>query len=265
MKKLFACLLTLSLLLCACSAAPESDPALMEYPGLRWGMTIDEVLSARNLSADAIHYETTDIPEEGDSQQYWEYVMLFQNGEVFGLEATAVIYTFHDYSMTGEQYVLVAMDACFPEDTNTAALAQSITERYGEQETEAVSANWYSSSGEILLQTYAYEEEYVWESEASFASVLREDQAAIVHERYCAAQSSGSADKILPTQEQLMEVFSYTPACSIKLTPYFNEFMAKTGMELSEEQRAMDLTNCRLNLTCFSLDWKNQVEQMIAE
>ena len=50
MKKLIVCVLILSLVLCGCAEKRDYDPAKMEYPGLRWGMSPEEVQGALGFS-----------------------------------------------------------------------------------------------------------------------------------------------------------------------------------------------------------------------
>ena len=80
MKKLIVILLVLSLLLCGCNQKPESDPAQFEMPGLKWGMSPDEVLQS---GSKLLSIEVTTV------------------------SGRTLTYDFYSY---GERYVLAAAD-----------------------------------------------------------------------------------------------------------------------------------------------------------
>lgn len=234
-------------------AEPEYDRSMLEYPGLSWGMSVDEVLDAMDLDREDIAYESTDITEEGVSQNHWEYIMLYQDLELLGQKASAVFFTFRDYSMTGENYVLTAVDACYPDGTDgemadIAALAEKLTELYGERSPEYSSAYWNFSAGEPRIETRAYEEdEYVWNSELTAFDVMTPEQQEALYQTHCDNITSHGYEDI-PTREEEQQIYD-RPVCQITLYPFFDPFLSRLEQDLSGEQRELGLTNNRLTMS----------------
>ena len=96
-----------------------SDPGLLEYPGLKWGMTVDEAKSALNISDDMI------IEEKAYGE---EWRLILSGSEQFGVDAENILLRFCQYDDRTELY---HVQVTYAEGTDMTAVRDNLAEIYG--------------------------------------------------------------------------------------------------------------------------------------
>ncbi len=96
-----------------------SDPGLLEYPGLKWGMTVDEAKSALNISDDM-------IIEEKAYDNEWRLAL--SGSEQFGVDAENILLRFYQYDDRTELY---HVQVTYAEGTDMTAVRDNLAEIYG--------------------------------------------------------------------------------------------------------------------------------------
>ena len=125
MKKLTAFILGLALLvvcLSACEIAPKTekpDVSLLEFPGLKWGMTPEEAKAALNITDDMITEEKT----YGD-----ELRITLSGSRYFGADAEGVTLRFYQYS---DKTALWNVQVTYAPGTDMAAVRDNLSDIYG--------------------------------------------------------------------------------------------------------------------------------------
>ena len=100
-----------------------SNPSLLEFPGLKWGMTPEEVKAALNLSEDQIAYEYSYAEQDYDG---WLGVTGL---EYFGGEIQAARFQFCSNSET--EPALYRIELRYTDETDMAAIRDNLIEQYG--------------------------------------------------------------------------------------------------------------------------------------
>ena len=246
MKKLIVILLVLSLLLCGCTQKPESDPAQFEMPGLKWGMSPDEVLSAlEKTTADIVHEDES--REETTDTELWRYAMVLSGVEAFGQETTAAMFAFVDYSHSGESYLLSEIKLCYPdgydgsEKADTAALEAELTRIYGAPK-ETAHWDWETKKDMEVTEEHPANL-FTWESAVTGWDCLTQEQQEGLCADYEASRTEGSL-----SMEWYLERWK-VPAFRMTFQPYWHRVLALGGHALPEESRSWGLSNI-----CISLD-----------
>ena len=141
--KFWVCLL--AVILCAAAAVciltnpKEERPAQLEYPGLEWNMSPEEVKQKLGITEEMIVQEETTVPEAmGDS---YRYAFKLENVECFGAQAGTFILHFVDTTGTGKYLGLSQIIIYYPDGqdgtvTDMAAVRARLTELYGEYDSE---------------------------------------------------------------------------------------------------------------------------------
>jgi hypothetical protein len=149
-KRVLLCIVVviiLSLCLSACDreqAQVASDPALLEFPGLKWNSSVSEVKKALNLKKEQILGD--EMLEDG--QEYDTWVLAVTGIEVFGFEPELARFNFIRYP--GNEYGLLNIMLEFPGTVDTNMLRDNMVEVYGEGTLE--DAPHYSFNEEGLLE-----------------------------------------------------------------------------------------------------------------
>lgn len=171
MKKIFAVILMLALLLSGCRVVAPDDPIpdnpaeLLEFPGLQWNARPSEVKKALSLQEDDLLVISADDAKDMLSTDYY---LLPVKGEALGeLFGGKVKYAhFHCYdNHTGENkgnYGLGLIRVYYEDDTDMTAVRQAVVERYGE-ESPSKHFYWYpypggGNGGSVILDMEEYEE-----------------------------------------------------------------------------------------------------------
>lgn len=114
----------LTLLLVACSNNNKTSISLLEFPGLKWGMTPEAVKEALDISEEMIIKE-----EYIDYEPYEdEFRLTISGARYFGLDADNLIFRFWEYN---NQTVLYAVQVTYPSETNMAVVRDNLIEIYG--------------------------------------------------------------------------------------------------------------------------------------
>ena len=201
----------LSLCLTACDreqAQVASDPALLEFPGLKWNSSVSEVKKALNLKKEQILGD--EMREDG--QEYDTWVLAVTGIEVFGFEPELARFNFIRYP--GNDYGLLNISLDFPGSADTNVIRDNMMAVYGEGTTERAPS--YSINEEGLLEEVDPDTlvksgdaekgyPYYWYSEAKGIDQLSD--AAL--ERFI---ESSLSDNPVIKQEALVEYLEKTSA-----------------------------------------------------
>lgn len=150
---LLALLLALSLFGCGNKMASENtDPAWgMEYPGLTWGMTPEEVCGALSLS---------DTDYEISIGSF--YTIHGIRMSAFDVDNAHLALSFQDSNGDGV-YSLFLVSVSYPQDADMETVKAAIVQRYGEP-VEAVTTH------------------ITWDSTALYQDIMSEEEAAFLSE-----------------------------------------------------------------------------------
>ena len=149
MKKLTALILGLALLvvcLSACEIAPKTekpDVSLLEFPGLKWGMTVEEVKSALNIQEEQI---STDM--FSDASNFDTHLLHVKDITFFGEEVSIGSFKFRsvDEEHLGLSYVMLFLD----EDTDMEHLQAELSYHYQNQGTGEYFMSCLLSTGSAI-------------------------------------------------------------------------------------------------------------------
>lgn len=126
------------------NTAAVDDPSLLEFPGLKWGMTVDEVKSALAIQEDQILTDQQIISSVAVSKTYDEWALYVKDLAAFDTEVTLAMFTFisraEDQIPEGQEYlghtagefVLQGVKVFLDEETDMEKLEQDMTAVYGE-------------------------------------------------------------------------------------------------------------------------------------
>ena len=198
-------LLILCLFLTACSInTPDpvvGDPALLEFPGLKWGMMPDEVKDALQLSEKQIAMDQMTGHTDALSADQW--VIIADDLEFFDREIQSAYFTFYRYA--GEKFGLAQVTLYYPDDTDMLALRDELLDVYGEGLTGKTTVSFDSEGNPHYLdQTELFQGLYVqwWESEPVLTTMFSKEEQNSIIAHYAELQPLASRDTIA-------EVLSY--------------------------------------------------------
>ena len=155
MKRIIACVLVLcglSILMFGCAKESDINVSFCEYPGLKWGMTVDEVRAALNLEEDQISAEYIG---EKTSRLVVKDLTLFDN------QVEIALFNFlpperGQYGLVPSElgvFGLANVEVYFTEDTDMARVCDAIIEIYGD-DVSSVPA-YYLRDGEVVEEIWA--------------------------------------------------------------------------------------------------------------
>ena len=99
----------------------KPDVSLLEFPGLKWGMTPEEVKAALDISEDMI-LEEARIASNG------EFRLTVSGSKYFGADAEAIMFRFYEY---GEKTVLWNVNVHYAAGTDMTVVRDNLIEIYG--------------------------------------------------------------------------------------------------------------------------------------
>lgn len=251
MKKLIVFVLSLSLLLCGCAEKRDYDPAKMEYPGLRWGMSPEEVQGALGFSDADIVEVSEDHNEDVTNAPYWERAVGVQGVTAFGQKTTLVILGFRDYTQTGGSFGLVEVRLFYPDGYDGTQMAdiQALSaelerhygpageKRYWDRETDTT----FDPTQEQPANTFE------WNSALTGWSCLSEE------EQEAGRRMFDNTENTIGTWEEFVEELNEISVYSITLQPICNYTIeVRLGHPLTEEQRRNGVTDL-----CITMDARN--------
>ena len=192
-------LLILCLFLTACSTnTPDpvvGDPALLEFPGLKWGMTPEEAKDALQLSEKHIAMDQMINHTEGSLFEQW--VLVAHDLEFFDREIQGAYFTFYRYA--GEKFGLAQVNLYYPDDTDMLALRDELLAVYGEGITEKTAVSFDSEGNPHYLdQTELFQGLYVqwWESEPVLTTMFSKEEQNAIIAHYVEQQPLASRDTV---------------------------------------------------------------------
>lgn len=148
----------------------EQDPRLLNFPGLQWGMTPDEVRAVHPLK---------DEQTQEDSSDFADHIAVYGEMEFFGVEGALVLFHFYDSNNDG-RFSLRDVEARLPASTDMDAVRDAMAEYYGTPVEDYPSRTTWES--ELLCQDIMSEEDiaYVKTQSEYVQEVLTEPVTTIV-------------------------------------------------------------------------------------
>lgn len=117
-------ILVISLTACGNVNSGKPNVSRLEFPGLKWGMTPEEVKTSLSISEEMIIKE-----EYIDYEPYEDEFRLTVSGaQYFGSDADNIIFRFWEYN---NQTVLYAVQVTYPSETNMAVVRDNLIGIYG--------------------------------------------------------------------------------------------------------------------------------------
>ena len=174
---------------------PYADPSLMEFPGLKWGMTPEEVKSALNLNKENLVFETinSDVAE-----------LMVRDITLFGYPLKGAIFWFMP-SADGV-YGLANIQAYFTEDTDMAKVRDAMIEVYGDGDVWS-GADYYIIDDE-LTTSYGQKNpsilQHYWNSGSKIKDVVPRENWAAVTEYYETIYAGASQETISEWMEKVV-------------------------------------------------------------
>ena len=111
-------------------AVEDSQAALLEFPGLKWNMTPEEVKNALNLTNDQIVRENKQEADTRSAMPHEGYTIQVQNLSLLGADILNAKFSFVRYE--GNDFGLCSVEIYYPEETNMQNVVDDMAEFYGE-------------------------------------------------------------------------------------------------------------------------------------
>lgn len=187
LSKLFIILICLSLtVLSGCSQ--NSNTNLLNYPKLRWGMDVDEVIEALGL-ADS---DSTYTPSKAGAET-GGYLKVYST-EAFGSIAENIIFHFNEPAFNSSQLPgLSTIMILYPEDCNMSDVKQSLQQEFGasDQILTVYPLNKINDSTTELpyVEYIADDDNCYWISNVHISDYLGEDATAQYIDDYSIGQN----------------------------------------------------------------------------
>ena len=124
MKRIIASVLvlfSLSMLMIGCSKESDINAGLVEYPGLKWGMTVDEVKAALNM-----------VEEQITAEVNYEDFILLSVKDLTLFDNPLKVAQFYFLPSENGVYGLGNIEAYFTEDTDMTKVRDTMVEIYGD-------------------------------------------------------------------------------------------------------------------------------------
>lgn len=137
----------LSLCISACtqeSIATVDDPALLEFPGVKWNSSVKEVKKALNLKEGQILFDEM-IEEEGQTYDTW--CLVVSDIQFFGFKTERTRFIFIRYP--GNDYGLLNVHIEFSDRVDMNLLRSNMIETYGEGTLEAMPQYFINEEGSL--------------------------------------------------------------------------------------------------------------------
>lgn len=219
-------LIILSLCLSACSKEQilsVDDPALLEFPGLKWNSSIEEVKDNLNLKEEQILW---DEMNQDEGAEYENWYLVVSDIHFFGLKAERARFIFVRYP--GNDYGLMNIQLEFPEGTDANTLKSAMQEVYGEGCDAPIQSYHFNEQGELIaddmnsMVTPAYAAQgfpYYWYSPEKGTEVL----SAEAQGRYVAYHTSGNSEHNPGlNRDGLLEYLEKTPLVQVSCMDWSN-------------------------------------------
>ena len=120
------------------------NPAMLEFPGVKWFVTPDELKEALNITADQILNEATELDRIDTANDYDRYMLTVTDLVLFGRKVT---YAFFEFRRDpGYDFEFINARLMLEEDTDMDKLKEDMVEIYGPGAGENYSFYLYSYS-----------------------------------------------------------------------------------------------------------------------
>ena len=135
---------------------PEvGNPKLLEFPGIQWFVTPDELKEALNITDEQIINESTELENEDVVGDYDIYTLSVTDLTLFGKEVNYVFFNFSRYP--GFDFAFDYAVVMFDEDTDMVQLKAELSEIYGPGFDETFTYNTYYETTERTYHSRAQE------------------------------------------------------------------------------------------------------------
>lgn len=191
--------LVICLFLTACSIKPSEltvdDSALLEVPGLKWGMTPEEVKEALSLSDKQM--ATDQMVDSAKELSFDEWVIIADDLDFFDCEIQGVY--FHFYRYAGDEFGLAKVELYYPDDTDIPTLKDELINIYGEGATEKITVSFDSEGNPSytdMTKVWKGLYEQWWESKSILTTVFSKEEQDAILTRYAALHPLASQETI---------------------------------------------------------------------
>jgi len=135
---------------------PEvGNPKRLEFPGIQWFVTPDELKEALNITDEQIINESTELENEDVVGDYDIYTLSVTDLTLFGKEVPYVFFNFSRYP--GFDFAFDYAVVMFDEDTDMVQLKAEVSEIYGPGFDETFTYNTYYETTERTYHSRAQE------------------------------------------------------------------------------------------------------------
>ena len=191
MKRMIACVLVLfSLVLCltACSNETKLDASLVEFPGLKWGMTPEEVKEALDITDDQLISEF----KQGEIIQ-----ISVNNLTLFGYPLNSALF----YFLPSENgvYGLGNIEAYFTEDTDMAKVRDTMVGIYGDGDIWTGANHQINAEGELETIYGAKDPtifQHYWKASSKIKDVIPAKSMEAVTEFFASVNPKATRDTV---------------------------------------------------------------------
>ena len=106
------------------------NPKMLEFPGVEWGMTVEEVKQALDLTEEQIMLDEIYEPGEDNGDIFDLWYLYVSDLTAYGEDVVSAGFEFIRYP--GNDFGLIRVRAYFAEDTDMVKLEEKLTELYGQ-------------------------------------------------------------------------------------------------------------------------------------
>ncbi len=251
MKRMLLVLLV-ALILVGCTPGAEVDEAL-NYPGLSWGMTYEEVAKILHISPDQV-------------LRSWEYnqgsclVQAYTVSELELYGRPAPVATLRFYSYHDEVCGLGQLIICYPEDTDREELRADLSKHYGNDVRSWTESSWdYFQEKMVTTERTVPEGSNQWRSEVSMLEATDLEFLERIYPRVMAQRKEDGFEK-LPTFEQYLTGLDGS-VCTVTLFRNYSE----QHHPLTELELEQGWTNCVVTVSGMNYLYAKNVEHILEE
>ena len=184
---------------CLLTNPAEMDKEYLNYPGLQWGMSPEEVKSALELTDENIvRDEGAEPGDEYNLSNPPRYLIEAKGLTCFGEKTTLARFIFCDYSLTCQNFALQTVELYYPDEfsadpVNMKKLQKSISRYYGEP-VEQIVRYIPGAPGDPELETADVLEGYTyWLSEQNMDAYLTQEQKDALYGLYESANKDNES------------------------------------------------------------------------
>ena len=187
-----------AILLISCATNPKAskpkvdDPTLLEFPGIKWGATMEEVKEALNITEEQISSEKTESPNHSEDTGD----LIVTDITLFGVEVPIAGFEFR--ANPGQEVRLYRITVHLAEDADMDKMRETLTEVYGKDVGEYF----------ISYSPYANTEEYKDGTLVRSDWVLREGKKSGDARLWFLANNLGNGSSAGPFNQAVMKVIN---------------------------------------------------------